>query len=460
VDTHLGPFEVLETLGSGTFGTVYVARINGDPLRRKVVLKVLKGEHVANPKIMSRTRDEARLLSRLNHPNIVKVERLIELGGRPVVVMEHVQGVSLDRLIERYPGGLPVTVALDLMRQTCLGLHAAYTTKGDEGRPLRVIHRDIKPSNVLLSGHGEVKVVDFGIARGEFEGREAATAHSTVLGSRPYMAPERLDGVPDDPKVDVYSVGMSLYELLTGSLMTFSVNPQSHRTAMQRELQYVKPSGMPPQAVADLRNLISRMCAYERADRPTALESARELEQLIATVEGRHRMALVDFARATVMPLYQATATSPDQTADPEEQSFINEITQGTATSSVTPPPTGAVSVRPALAAAAGVLALAFVAVVAVAIAASFRGDGLVEVRVWIPSDATARVAGTALPGPGTIKVQPGVTVAEIRFANDGPVWQCSFEATRDCAVRYVVEGGRGALSVDDGSAIPCVAGG
>jgi len=101
------PFQILEILGEGSFGTVCVARVTEDPLQRKVALKILKGSYASNTKILNRTRDEARLLSRLNHPNIVRVERLMDIGGRPVVVMEHVQGVSLDKLLARNRQGLP-----------------------------------------------------------------------------------------------------------------------------------------------------------------------------------------------------------------------------------------------------------------------------------------------------------------------------------------------------------------
>ncbi|MEO0601056.1 MAG: serine/threonine-protein kinase, partial [Myxococcota bacterium] len=270
-----GPFEILEILGEGSFGTVCVARVSTDPLRRKVALKILKGAYATNEKILNRTRDEARLLSAINHPNIVRVERLMEIAGRPVVVMEHVQGVSLDQLLLRFKEGLPGAIALEVVRQTCLALHIAYAEAlGDDGRPLRVIHRDIKPSNVMLSIHGEVKVLDFGIARGEFEGREART-ESVVMGSRPYMAPERLDGIADSQAVDVYSAGMSLFELLTGRPMSLSINPVSHDQAMNRQLQYVHIQGMSNPAVEDLRDLIRRMCAYTRDYRPSAADCAR-----------------------------------------------------------------------------------------------------------------------------------------------------------------------------------------
>ena len=294
-----GPFEILEILGEGSFGTVCVARVTGDPLRRKVALKILKGAYTRNDKILNRTRDEARLLSRISHPNIVRVERLMDVGGRPVVVMEHVQGVSLDHLLLRFRDGLAASVALEITRQTCLALHVAYNeTSADDGTPLRVIHRDIKPSNVLLSIHGEVKVVDFGIAKGEFEGREAQT-ESVVMGSRPYMAPERLDGISDSPSVDVYSAGMSLFELLTGRTMSLSINPITHDQAMNRQLGYLNVPGMTQAALEDLRGVIRKMCSYDRDFRPSALDTARDLEQMVERGEMREDF----FYRINVVPI-------------------------------------------------------------------------------------------------------------------------------------------------------------
>lgn len=325
-----GPFEILEILGEGSFGTVCVARVNGDPLRRKVALKILKGAYTSNQKILNRTRDEARLLSRISHPNIVRVERLMDVGGRPVVVMEHVQGVSLDQLLMRFKDGLPPAIAIEVVRQSCLALHVAYNeTSTEDGRPMHVIHRDMKPSNVMLSVHGEVKVVDFGIAKGEFEGREAET-ESVVMGSRPYMAPERLDGISDSPAVDIYSTGMSLFELLTGRTMTLSINPVNHGKALTRQLQYLRVEGMTGSGEEDLRDLVRRMCAYDRKERPPALDVARELEHLLFALEEPRRIGLDVFARTTVLPIYESRPriTPEDAThEDPLEGEFLREVT-------------------------------------------------------------------------------------------------------------------------------------
>jgi serine/threonine protein kinase len=457
-----GPFEILEILGEGSFGTVCVARVTGDPLRRKVALKILKGAYTRNKKILNRTRDEARLLSRISHPNIVRVERLMDVAGRPVIVMEHVQGISLDQILLRFKEGLPASIAIEMIRQTCLALHVAFNEAlGDDGRPMRVIHRDIKPSNVLLSIHGEVKVVDFGIAKGEFEGREADT-ESVVMGSRPYMAPERLDGVADSPAVDVYSSGMSLFELLTGRTMSLSINPVTHEQAMQRQLGYLRVPGMPEKALEDLRTVIKRMCSYDRDYRPSAADVVRELEQTVYAIDPDHRLSLEEFARTTVLPIYESRPKiAPEESGTISEDEFLREVT-GQLTGSV---PKGTPSGNPILswtpylfvAALAGLVSLLAMLAGAKYIAgnqplANASQEGAVAVTVWLPQSAQAHVGNIILPNSGTAQLSPGPTPLEVYF-DDGRAYNCTFEAAENTVIRFVPDQG---LSVNNAVAKPC----
>jgi serine/threonine protein kinase len=437
--------------------------VKSDPLRRRVALKILKGAYANNKKILNRTRDEARLLSRLNHPNIVRVERLMDVGGRPVVVMEHVQGVSLDQLLLRFKDGLPGAIALETIRLTCLALHVAYREAlGEDGTPLKVIHRDIKPSNILLSIHGEVKVVDFGIAKGEFEGREADT-ESVVMGSRPYMAPERLDGILDSPSVDVYSSGMSLFELLTGRTMSLSINPISHDQAMKRQLGYIQIEGMSEVGLEDTRNLIRRMCAYERDYRPSAQDCARDLEQLVYAVDPRYRIGLEEFARTTVLPLYESRPRIAPEDAVTGDDDFLLEVT-GALTNS-TPKSTQAIKYTPYVFVA--ILAFLFVFLGALAAVKLARdtwtppptvtpSNGKVRIKVWFPSDAQVQVGNVFLSTPGTARVRSGQNLLQVMF-NDGRIQNCAFEASRDVSVRYVLDAGKPALTVNDESTSYCV---
>jgi serine/threonine protein kinase len=374
--------------------------------------------------------------------------------------MEHVQGVSLDQLLLRFKDGLPAAIALEITRQTCLALHVAYAEAlGDDGRPMRVIHRDIKPSNILLSIHGEVKVVDFGIAKGEFEGREAKT-ESVVMGSRPYMAPERLDGIADNPSVDVYSAGMTLFELLTGRTMSLSINPVNHDQAMNRQLGYIQIQGMGQPALEDMRNLIRRMCAYTRDYRPTAVECARDIEQLLYSIDTRYRIGLEEFARTTVLPIYESRPriTPEDALGDSEDDEFLRDIT-GALTS-----PDLARSNQVKYAPYLFLFFLAFMVVLLMTLATvkfiserspSGIADGTVRVKVWIPSDAQAQVGPAFIGTAGGVRVAPGPTVMVIKF-DDGRNVKCEFEAVQGLTVRYVWDAGRHGLSIDDGPAVPC----
>jgi len=453
-----GPFEILEILGEGSFGTVCVARLTGDPLKRKVALKILKGAYTRNTKILNRTHDEARLLSRINHPNIVRVEKLMYVGGRPVVVMEHVQGVSLDQLLLRFKDGLPGSIAIEVTRLTFLALHVAYNdASADTGKPMRVIHRDIKPSNVLLSVHGEVKVVDFGIAKGDFEGREAET-ESVVMGSRPYMAPERLDGVSDNPSVDVYSAGMSLYELMTGRTMSLSINPLTHEQAMNRQLQYLHVDGMTPEALEDLRGTIRRMCAYDRDYRPTALEAARDLEQCLYAIDPRYLLTLEEFARSTVLPLYESRPRirPEDAVQDTSESDFIREVTQNH-TQSVTRTQTIKVSRIQYVFLA---LMLLVVLVLGLAAMGKFLMDtytGGVTVKIVVPPGATAKIEDKA-PFSSTQEFELDARPYRMELHFKDRVLQCRFVAEQGAAVRYLqTEDGRDALSINDGEPLECL---
>ena len=294
-------FEIKEILASGNYGTVCVARPAGE--ERLVAIKVLNADQAANATILRRTRDEARILNRLNHPNIVHVDHLLELQGKPLVVMEYVAGAPLDALIRYLRAGLPPAIALDVVRQVALALHAAYNAPtGEDGRPMRIIHRDIKPGNILISTQGEVKVVDFGIAKAEFEDREAYTA-SMIMGSQGFDAPERLDDVSDSPAVDVYSLGLTLALLLTGKMLVLPRLPMRHDEVLATQLNYLCPPDLDEAQHQRLRGFIARMCTCERENRPRH----RDVTTWIAAFlqEAKLTPDLAGFAQQYVVPIHK-----------------------------------------------------------------------------------------------------------------------------------------------------------
>ncbi len=212
---RIGSFEIVEELGRGGMGVVYRAR-QGEPLPRTVAIKVVKAE-AATPQVLARFELERRTLATLSHPFIGSVLDAGETAaGEPYFVMEHVAGVPVTTWCQR--GRSTVEERLRLVQKICQGVHHAHQ-RG-------VIHRDLKPANVLVTTAGDQtlpKILDFGLAKvtaREVGEPDTPTLPGHVLGTPEYMAPEQagLGGQPADVRADVYSLGVILYELLTGSL--------------------------------------------------------------------------------------------------------------------------------------------------------------------------------------------------------------------------------------------------
>jgi tRNA A-37 threonylcarbamoyl transferase component Bud32 len=230
VARRLAQFEIIERLGQGGMGVVYKAR--QPQLDRIVALKILPPVDALSPDFIERFRREARTLAKLNHPNIVSVHEFGEQGGLYYFVMEYVDGANVRALLDNKT--LTPTAALAIVPQVCEALEYAH----EEG----VIHRDIKPENLLIDKKGRVKVADFGLAK--LLRREALdvtlTVSGTSLGTLRYMAPEQLEK-PEavDHRADIYSLGVVLYEMLTGELPMGRFAPPSHKVRVDAKLDEI-----------------------------------------------------------------------------------------------------------------------------------------------------------------------------------------------------------------------------
>ena len=199
-----GRYRILRKLGTGGMANVYLAE--DEVLGRRVAIKILNDRHAGDDQFVERFRREAKNAASLSHPNIVSIYDRGEAEGTYYIAMEYLDGRSLKELIVAR-GPAPIHLAVDYARQILAAIRFAHRHG--------IVHRDIKPHNVLVDGEGRLKVTDFGIARA---GVSQMTEAGSIIGTAQYLSPEQAKGAPVDQTSDLYSVGVVLYELLTGEV--------------------------------------------------------------------------------------------------------------------------------------------------------------------------------------------------------------------------------------------------
>ncbi|MEQ1570857.1 MAG: protein kinase, partial [Myxococcota bacterium] len=278
-------FQFLQEIASGGFGSVYITKMiaaDGSGTAQIVAVKLLHRRWTDNPEIASRMRDEARLLSRLRHDNIVEVLDFAVISGRSAVVMEYLDAVDAATLVDHLRTTnqiLPLGAVLGIGVAVASALDAAYNRPpAGAQRPLRVIHRDIKPSNLMVDAQGRVKVLDFGVARAEFDAREAKTAE-LAFGSLEYMPPERLFFEPESAASDVYGLGTVLFELMMAEKLGKAKLRQTEQDRFLSE-RWADATARNADALRDpavwteLGDLFHHMLAFDEGHRPSAAEVA------------------------------------------------------------------------------------------------------------------------------------------------------------------------------------------
>jgi tRNA A-37 threonylcarbamoyl transferase component Bud32 len=283
---RLGRYQLVARLGTGGMAEVWKARTLDAPDAPYVVVKRVLPEHAHDPAFVKSLRVEAEMLERLRVPGVVRLFGLEEIEGQLLLTLEHVDGCDLRRLgaslARGNEGGTPPPPGLGahVVHDICRVLGRAH--RFDDGGTIRaILHRDVSPSNVMVTRDGEVKLVDFGIAKALYESSEETRSRS-IRGKLAYMAPEQLRGQAAGCTADVYGAGVILYELLTGRRL-FTAQTLS-QMAMAREGQMVPPSSVNPAVPPALDEVCLR--ALRRAPETRYRDGAEMAEALAPILPG------------------------------------------------------------------------------------------------------------------------------------------------------------------------------
>jgi eukaryotic-like serine/threonine-protein kinase len=293
-----GRYKIVRKLGTGGHANVFLAE--DQELGRRVAIKILDDRHAEDEQFVERFRREAKNAAGLSHPNIVSIYDRGEAEGTYYIAMEFLDGRTLKELLVKR-GPTPIPVAIDYARQILAALGFAHRNG--------VVHRDIKPHNVSVAGDGRLKVMDFGIARAGTSAQMTETG--SIIGTAQYLSPEQAKGQPVTPASDIYSVGVVLYEMLTGSV------PFTGDTPLEIAMKHLStvpepPSEKRPEVPHDLDSIVLRSLAKRPEDR---YQSAGEMD--------------ADLARA-----------ARGQAVDPETEEMATQVLRGVGVATIASAPT------------------------------------------------------------------------------------------------------------------------
>jgi serine/threonine protein kinase/ABC-type branched-subunit amino acid transport system substrate-binding protein len=295
VPNVFGRYRLIADIGRGGMSDVYLAVTEGieaaAQFQKLLVIKMLKRELGEDPDFVKMFLNEARLAARLNHPNIVQTIEIGNAGGRYFLAMEYLEGQPLHRVFRNADArdSLSLAMRLHILVQALGGLHYAHERTDYDGSPLDIVHRDISPSNLFVTYDGQIKLMDFGIAKARDS--ETETRVGVFKGKAAYIAPEQVKGESVDRRADVYSSGVLLWEMITGRRLWAGLTQgETLKRVMSGEVP--RPSSIDPRVPRELERIAMRALALHREARyATAAELALELERfaehLLPAVIGR-----------------------------------------------------------------------------------------------------------------------------------------------------------------------------
>jgi serine/threonine-protein kinase len=286
-DISTEKYRVLAELGEGGMANVYLAVARGPSgFNKLLVLKAIREDLALQPDLLAMFLDEARLAARLSHPNVVQTLEVSELRGRPVIVMEYLDGQTLSNVLDK-PECRDMTLAMRLrvLSAALDGLQYIHDLCDFGGTPLQLVHRDVSPHNVFVTYDGQVKLLDFGIAKGIIS--LARTGTDVIKGKIRYMAPEQMCGEPVDRRADVFSAGVILWEIATGKRIWHG---RSEVNVMHAVLNdgVPTPRSVEPSVSAELERICMRALGRSRTDRyETAAALQADIENLLEGMGSR-----------------------------------------------------------------------------------------------------------------------------------------------------------------------------
>lgn len=326
--TRLGKYEILSRIGVGGMGEVYLA--SDTQLGRRVALKLLSSEYTDNPQWLRRFNHEAKAASALNHPNILTIHEIGEMSGRHFIATEYIEGQTLRQEISRAagPNALKLPQALNIAIQIASALSAAHHAG--------IVHRDIKPENVMLRPDGYIKVLDFGLAKAR-KGSPLSSASvyvtdpGTVMGTVSYMSPEQARGLEVDGRSDIFSVGIVLFEMLSGQPPFAGATPSD---VMVSILEYEPPklARLLPAVPAELERIVSKALRKDREERyQTVKDLQLDLKNLLQELELKAKLGdsypdvTLSGSGPGVAPV-RSGREAVNRSGSQEEQVYIPEI--------------------------------------------------------------------------------------------------------------------------------------
>ena len=404
VGQHAGDYEILAVLGSGGMGKVY--KVRNTISDRIEAMKVLLPDLAGQKELAERFLREIKVLASLNHPNIAALRTALMLDDQLVMIMEFVDGVTLASRLQRGP--LPPAEAVNYADQVLAALGYAHK--------MNIVHRDIKPANMMLTPQGAVKLMDFGIARSGED--RSLTMTGTTLGSLNYMPPEQINGQPADARSDIYSLGVSLYEMMTGQL-PFKGDSQYSLMAAHLKETPKPPIVLQPGIPETLNEIVLMAMSKEPEKRFQSADAFRAaLKSVVMPVS-----AATEFTMAPVVtPPSAAAAAPPAPAAPPARVPTVLEpapATAAAAAEAMPPPPPPAQTGRFQRSI---YMALGALLVVGVLTAAGFYLPRRIKTRADAdkPAASPAAPSQPANPPAETAPSNPTLTSQPVQPGNPG----------------------------------------